>query len=242
VGIENRNAGLLRFDGDDWFWWPKNWTSKFPVEKLGKTPINIDGQWWEPYTYGQVADNIVICQMINFVLDGKLDLSWFLPHSAVSKHKWDTGRGYPLNDVREAVISHIPISDLHFLQNFKADPMYMDAYDELLDEDLLEGMAARQSDRGGGLAEGEWDDMCHSVSALVKDGPWHDELPAVRRALHALGYYVPSSASTELDMRTKQAVWTFQRSHDLSRDGVPGNKETQPALYKRLKQFHISLG
>lgn len=240
-GIENRNAGLLKGEQEDWRWWAKGWTAKFPHEKLGKTPVSIDGQWWEPYTYWQIADNIIIGQMLRARFDGKLDPSWFLPHSATSTGKSDTGRAYPLNDVREAVFNDVAVTDLGFLQDFKADPMYMDAYDEELDEDILVGMAASHADRPGGMDDDEWDDACASVSALTEDGPWRDELPAVRRALHALGYYVPATSDTGLDTWTKQAVWTFQRSHGLKTDGIPGNKETQPALAQRLKRFKISL-
>lgn len=242
-GIENRNAGPLRGEQENWTWWAKKWTAKFPHEKLGKMPVHLDGRWWEPYTYGQVVANILVGQML-YCLNGSdaLDPRWFLPHSATTGTKWDTGRAYPLQDVREAVFKQHAYQELPWLHAFKADPQYMDDFDEDMDEDFLTELAERQADRAGEvLPEGY--EVCEEppgadLQDLVDAGNWKQELGAVRRGLHRLGYYVPGDDSPTLDNNTALAVYQFQVSMDLKKDKIPGGK-TQRALVKRLKHFGL---
>ena len=244
-GIENRNAGALRYDGEDWHWWARNWTAKFPVEGLGKTPVNIDGIWREPYTFGQLHANVYVCQML-YCLYPIMDPRWFLPHSATTASKSDVGPAYPLRDVRDAVFDQEPVHTLSWLHNYKADPQYMDDYDEEEDEKFLDELNRRQVDRLGSdepydfAAIDEIPDS--SLQLLVEEGNWRTELPAIRRALNLLGYRVPASRATELDEDTSLAVWMFQKSHkQLVADRIPGSK-TQLALAERLRQFRLHIG
>jgi hypothetical protein len=242
-GIENRNAGPLKGSQGHWTWWAKKWTAKFPHEKLGKIPIYLDGQWWESYTHGQVAANILVGQML-YCLNGSdaLDPRWFLPHSATSGTKMDTGRAFPLHDVREAVFKQYHWEELPWMIKFKMDPQYMDDYDEDMDEDFLVELAERQADREGeelpegyNLAE---EPPGADLQDLIDDGNWREELGAVRRGLHRLGYYVPGDDRPVLDNDTALAIYQFQVSMGLKSDKVPGNK-TQNALAKRLQQFGL---
>jgi N-acetyl-anhydromuramyl-L-alanine amidase AmpD len=247
-GIENRNAGPLKGIQGAWTWWANKWTKPFPYQELNKTPINIDGKWWEPYTYGQIMANITICQMLYCLYEGDMDRRWFIPHQCISKGKMDTGRAFPLDNVRDAVFDQVAVGDLTWLHSFKADPMYMDDYDEEEDLEFLKELAERQGDRS------EDDDEVHDfqvleqppdteLQLLVQDGNWRDELPAIRRALHLLGYHVPASDVLDLDKDTALAVWMFQTSYggDLTVDKIPGGK-TQAKLYERLKSFGLTAG
>jgi len=236
LGIENRNAGLVKQVGDHWCWWPNNWTEKFPAEGLGKTPVNIEGQWWEPFTYGQVAANVILGQMFYCLYEGDMDERWMLPHSASAKTKMDTGKAFPLQQVRAAIINQTLLQDLDWLQNYKADPMYMDDYEMEQDCGFLQQLAIMEGDLS------EEADQCPALDAadlslLVTPGPWQQELDAIRRALAKL-WYVVSGSGEELDEDTRQAIKTFQYSQDLTVDGIPGDK-TQAALMKRLKDFHL---
>lgn len=244
-GIENRNAGILRHDDSDWYWWPNDWTTVFPVDALGKWPVNLDGQWWEPYTYGQLVANIYICQMLHclYQTSGGLDPNWFLPHSGFSNQKMDAGRMFPLQDIREAVFEQIPTEDLTWLHAYRADPMYMDGFDEKWDEIFIEELAARQGDRDGELTDEEYEEAISAVPQdlqdLVQNGVWRKELNTVRWALNRLGYWTGDGSGEHLDPTTKLAVWQFQKSMGLKTDGIPGDKETQPALVRRLKDFKL---
>ncbi len=244
-GIENRNAGHLRYDGEHWYWWARDWTAKFPVEGLGKTPVDINGIWREPYTYGQIHANIFVCQML-YCLYPVMDHRWFLPHSATSGSKGDVGPAYPFRDVREAVFNQEPVSTLTWLQDYKADPQYMVDYDEDVDEGFLDELAERQADRLGTDEPYDFaviDELPEaSLQLLIEDGNWRKELPAIRRALNLLGYHVPAGDSSELDNDTSLAVWIFQKSHkELVADRIPGSK-TQLALAERLKRFRLHVG
>lgn len=240
-GIENRNAGILSGQQEDWRWWG----GKFDHVALGKMPINIDGVWLEPYTYGQIAANVIVGQHLHCLLQGQggLDPVWCLPHSCFQKGKRDTHKAFPLQDWRLAVFNQTPWDSLPWLQAFKADPQYMLDYEEEMDELFLQEMADRQGDRADDdLSEDEFASFQEmptpEFQALIQEGNWKQELNSVRRALEKLGY-VTGGDGEELDAQTKQSVWMFQKMMDLSKDGVPGDKETQPALYERLKTFQL---
>lgn len=238
-GIENRNVGNLKYDDGRWFWWSKNWGAEYPVQKTGKMPSELKGKWWEPYTYGQLCDNILVCQML-YCLYPNMDARWFLPHSATSGRKSDAGPLFPHNPIRTAVFNQTPVSELGWLHNFRADPQYLP--DEDGDEAFLEELAERQSDRLG--VDDELD--LHAVDLppeanlqlLVQDGKWRNDLGAVRRALNMLGYLVPASIETHLDSSTALAVWIFQKSRKMVADKIPGSK-TQEALADRLRYFGL---
>jgi len=248
-GIENRNAGILKGRQGAWTWWVKKWTAPFPHQGLGKTPIRIDGMWWEPFTYGQVVANIIICQMLfslyhsNTPDEPSMDARWFLPHSATEGTKWDTGRAFPLSNVRDAVFDQAPVESLQWLQSFKADPMYMNDYGEGIDDEFLEALTERQGCRDADTPEDL--DTCGEVPSadlqvLIQDGDWKKELPSIRRGLHMLGYRVgfQSLYGFELDDDTAVAIYQFQRSVKLQADKIPGDK-TQKALMRRIKDFGL---
>ena len=239
-GIENRNVGTLVKRDGQWRWWAKQWNAVFPVEGLGKTPIDLSGIWWEPYTYGQLCANILVGQMLH-CLYPSMDRRWFLPHSATTGTKRDTGPLFPLNKMREAIFDQIPMSSLDWLEDFAADPEYMVGYDDDNDQEFMEEMASRQDGRLGSLEDVEFRDKVPEaeLQVLVEDGSWKTELPAIRRALNLLGYHVPATQSQKLDKDTALAVWMFQRSQkNLVPDKIPGSR-TQVALLGRLKQFRL---
>lgn len=248
VGIENRNAGILRGTKGDWKWWPKNWTTKFDAEALGKTPMLIDGKWWEPYTVGQIRANILLGQMFKGYAQsfgGEMDPRWFIPHSGVKETKMDTGRAYPLDLVREAVFEDRDLDTLEWLGKYEADPVgFVDELDEDMDLEFLEELAWRQQHRDEDLPEHELL-VCEEIPSanlqmLVQNGNWKNELDAVRRGLSMLDYVV-GGAGPELDKDTALAVWMFQKMMGLKPDKIPG-EVTQKALVKRLKTFQLWQG
>ena len=212
IGIENRNVGILRKRGNGWVWWPNNWSAKFPSDSLGKIPIEIDGQWWEPFTLGQIAANILLGQILYCYYEGKLDPSWILPHSAVASQKMDTGRAFPLHNVREAITSQTPFERLGWLYNGSVNWEFSHQYE------------GRQGD-------------CVDFKRLTDSSPWREKLDVIRSALHRLGYHVGCD-NKDYDEVTERAVYIFQRSADLEADSIPGPK-TQAALYARLKDFKL---
>ena len=205
--------------------------------------MNFGGQWWEPYTFGQVCANILVCQMLRCIYPN-LSPSWFLPHSATTGTKYDTGRAYPLDKVRSAVFAQKHIEDLIWLHDYRDCPEFMEDYEEDEDHEFILEMAFRQEDRFDYDDANELPKIVMEIPPeldlqyLVQEGEWKKELGAVRRALHKLGYYVPATASQTLDKDTATAVYQFQKSMGLRTDKIPGSV-TQEALMKRLKQFQL---
>lgn len=236
VGIENRNAGLLRKIGGGWKWWPADWTTDFPHNALGKAPVMVGDRWWEPYTRSQLIANIVLGRMLNSLYQGTggLDPSWVLPHSAIEEVKYDTGRAYPFNTIRAAALNGDSIRSMKWLSAF-VDPSapLVSIEDPPPNRD--------NSDRSGGMESVEYLQSIAMPSAqarvLVQRGGWERELDAVRTSLHQLGYWVGCAHGSTLDPTTKLAVWQFQKAMGLDTDGIPGEEQTQPALAKRLKTF-----
>lgn len=243
-GIEKRNAGCLRGREGDWRWWGKGWKAKFPHAALGKKPILIDGRWWEPYTYGQVHDEILVCQHLHarFQNEGGLDPRWILPHSATTGSKWDTGRAYPIHDVRDAIMAQMPIEGIPWLKTFQENPVgFVVELEDEEDELFLQELEERQTERKEDTPD--WIEVeampAPDLQDLVQDGVWREELDSVRLALHKLGY-VTGGQGRELDEDTALAVYQFQMSQkDLKADKVPGDK-TQRALYRRLADFQLT--
>lgn len=240
-GIENRNAGLLRGKPGDWRWWANKWRAKFPYKQLGKVPVLIDGQWWEPYTVGQIKANILVGQHLHCLYrsTGGLEPGWFLPHSATTGSKRDTGRAFPLQDVRDAVFAQAPIKGVPWLKAFADNPSdyVLNIEDE---DDRLFLLELPQTDRREGEADlaaiGEMPSP--DLQALVQAGSWKDELDSVRRALAKLGYVTGGHGPT-LDPDTALAVYQFQKSVGLKPyDKIPGD-ETQEALHRRLAAFRL---
>ena len=245
VGIENRNAGNLKCISDKWCWWPNNWTKEFPSKDLGKTPVEIDGKWWEPYTAGQVEANIILGRNLLTMYDGQLDRRWFLPHSAVKKTKSDTGRAFPFQGVREAVFDcENEYWETDWFKALGKDPSYMGDYDEEVDYTFLRQLGTRQGVRDDVWTFGE-EQVCEGppapdLEALTDEGRWRDELDSVRRALNLLGYVV-GGRGPQLDVDTALSVYQFQKSVGLRTDKIPGQK-TQVALAERLVDFGLRIG
>jgi N-acetyl-anhydromuramyl-L-alanine amidase AmpD len=235
VGIENRNAGRLRFRDGKYYWWPKGYTAEFPPA-LGKQPVEIDGFWWEPFNSNQILANIIIGQHLHCMYQsaGGLNPSWVLPHSATSINKSDTGRAFPFHDVRTAIFEQKDPTHLPWLGRYDIDPIYMDDYEEEVTQEFLREMDERQGPRVG-------TDENLLITWRTETGPWEENIPAIRLALHLLGYWIPPTVPQEMDPLTSLAVWQFQKSVEhLETDGVPGPK-TQAALKQRLKDFQLEV-
>lgn len=255
LGIEMRNAGPVRGTLNKWRWWANKWRAKFPHEKLDKYPLKIDGQWWEPYTYEQIYTNILFCQHLHCLYQKEtyesdlvddepfgLDRRWVLPHSAVTGTKWDTGKAFPCDDVRDAIFAQMPIDGIPWLKNYKAAPTrFVEEMEAADDELFLMELEERQTDRRHGTLD--WDQIVEmpppDLQALVEDGNWKEDLPSVRRALSKLWYAVPGDDSHVLDVDTALATWIFQKSVSCKPyDKIPGG-DTQEALHKRLRDFRL---
>lgn len=241
VGIENRNAGELRKRNGKFYWWGKSWTAEFNPAVLEKQPVEIDGVWLEPYTKNQIEANIILCQYLHCAYNGGLTPGWFLPHSAVSERKSDTGRAFPIHEVRESIFGQDDVSKLEWLAKFGDDPAYMVDYEDDQESAFLDdviGMHVGRTDddsKDGDILESAAIPSI-DLQSMVDGGDWKQHMEKIRLGLHQLGYFVGEKPGyTEV---LSLAVWQFQKSVGLKPDHIPGTV-TREALVKRLKQFNL---
>lgn len=245
VGKEHRNTGALKEEGGRFFWWG----GEYDPERLGR-PVRIDGKWYEPYSVDQLATSIWISRVLATI--HPFSPSWVLPHSAVKWGKMDTGRAFPMNMFREAVLSPVfglvDPYELPWMGRFKKAPertlSRLEADEHVRYEELM--LARSFDDDPRDEATGIEPVYDRDLGELIDGGKWQDNLPAISRGLHMLGYHVTDPAMSAgdnvvaYDDALERAVWQFQKSSPkLKDDKVPG-PITQRALHKRLKMFQLA--
>jgi len=258
IGKEHRNVGALRKKGDKFFWWG----GEYNPELLG-APVLIDGRWYEPYSVEQLVSSIWLSRA--FAAIYPMDPSWILPHSAIRSSKMDTGRAFPMNLFRAAVVPTPSPASPQLLQWDPYDLPWMRAYKSSPAKtlvDLEEREHARYAEimlaqiSGAAVVgddvyvrdedfDGVAPDFDEEVASLIDEGDWRKRIPDVVKALHLLGYHVLSPAYSagdpvvEYGPTQQLAVWQFQKSFkELVADKVPGIN-TRKALYARLCDFQL---
>lgn len=231
-GIENRNAGRLQYRNGQFFWWANNWQARFPDKQLDKNPVRLGDNYWEPYTVNQVKANIVIGRMLHslYATSGGLDPSWVIPHSSVQREKSDTGRAFPLTEVRSAIFSARSLDNLElptkvvplteFTEDVRGDTEFVlvgDCYDP-----------SSSSDMSRCFLPVDHPSYASSVP------PGYD-FRQVCGALSQLGYYV-DAAHPECLKQLHVAAEQFQRCMGLRTDGIVG-PNTLKAIGTRLADF-----
>jgi N-acetyl-anhydromuramyl-L-alanine amidase AmpD len=219
VGIENRNAGLLRERKGLVYWWPNQYTTLFPAD-LGKTAVRLDGKLWEPYTRDQLISNIILGQALGCLYQG-LDPSWIIPHSAVNRDKLDAGRAFPMLFIRQAIMEQAPIAELPWLSHYE-QLQFMDNYDEMTEHFVGE----------------QQDDEPFEPEKCVASNHTED-VEVAQLMLIQLGHHIDFGPQEQLSTRT--AVLQFQRSVGITIDGSIG-PETLAALRARLADFGLRRG
>lgn len=232
-GIENRNLGRLN---------SKGYRRKF---KSKKAPVQIRGQWWEPYTKGQILANIFVARALRLIQESKgapFLPEWNLPHSAVwgpGTDKMDTGSAFPMFNVRAAV----------FEPTFVEEPLWLSQYADhtVVDHEEDEEFATEMMDLQRDTRPPPY--IMVDLST-VEDSSWRGHLPWVRWAFQQLGYHVVPGSGNLLSLDSSTALTTgiFQRCTHAKKwkpkhgalkvDGIPG-RETIHAIMIALNYFAI---
>jgi len=201
----------------DFYWWPEGWTSKFTGEVT-----NVRGSWWETWSRGSVATVVVLLRYLSAMFPGKLRPEWMLCHHNLHPQKNDCVYMPDAAAIREAVLyDRTHVDDLPWLAELD------DVEDAVQDSDepwMLRATAEQQGDR----AEEDVDGFDPNEIEDAIDTP-----AETREALRRLGYYVETEETLTASVRT------FQRSRELSVDGVAGPR-TRGALEKELKKWRLT--
>ena len=112
VGIEHVNAGLLRKNGNQFFYQG----TRVYARELHHLPQKIGNKWWEPYRVAQIVSNIVLKRWLVTAIPW-MQQEHFVDHQAVDPNrKTDCGPLWPLNEINQLVFSWKPIRDMEWLK------------------------------------------------------------------------------------------------------------------------------
>lgn len=253
-GIENRNVGYLTERGGVWGRLRKRRAGSHHFQPLAdqSRALSFGARRWESYTRGQIEANIVIGRMLYAWRGCDFDPSWVLPHSAVWWDKRDTGPAFPMEWVRNAIFSSVPLEALSWIRSWPrlAETEGGDGGEYV--EPVIDMEGALEHDIFRSVETGTFDHDYQPVSSIAFDARagtgWRDHLAAVRQNLRFLGYFVPHAEAphdprimgTELRLATR----IFQSSTHakgyqakaLKVDGIPGAKSRQ-AITMRIRHF-----
>lgn len=113
VGIEHVNAGLLRKDGEAYFW--QN-TRQYPKERIPELQ-EIDGKFWEPYYTQQIVSNVILKRWLIEARPEMMEREHFIDHQQVDPNrKIDCGPLWPLDGINDLVFSREPVREMKWLE------------------------------------------------------------------------------------------------------------------------------
>lgn len=113
VGIEHVNAGLLRKEGNKFYWQEQRPYPDARVAELQK----INGKFWEPYYTPQIVSNIIFKRWLIESRPDKMVREHFVDHQQVDPtRKIDCGPLWPLDGINDLVFSGAPIREMSWLE------------------------------------------------------------------------------------------------------------------------------
>lgn len=245
-GIENIGAGELRKDKDGGFvtWQPRDksspeWTMPWHVPY--KTPVEMYGRWWSPFTKEQVAANVLILRHLHaeFPLQpatvvGHEQVQGVKTPEAPNHDKRDPGPAFPIHGVRSAVFARPSTSDGVLLETtswfnrWASNPHFLEAERDGFVIEYAKRVSEVWAQPPASVVWKKWQSAMEALPA--KGGV----LPVEGKAAFlVLGYYMdgllPGLTPAEVI-----SVRMFQHMSGLTVDGDPGPK-TRAMLVERLK-------
>jgi N-acetyl-anhydromuramyl-L-alanine amidase AmpD len=193
-----------------------------------KSPVELYGRWWSPYTADQVVANIMVLRHVQNLF-GSLRRPWILGHEQVQRSKQDPGPAFPIHGVREAVFEQY--------QAIRHRPWFrlfdMDRYAGRTERDgiVIEWAKLPGNETPNLTPAVAWAKFDAKVRALLGESGCFG--PVGKTALRLLGYHVAELAG-ELSDEDLISLRIFQRMAGLPKpDGQPGVR-TKEALVSQL--------
>lgn len=240
VGVENRNCGVLKKKGNEFFW------HRGTAPYRGRAPAKVRGLWVEPYTLGQIKANILLLRWLRDRYGDRIRSERVLGHCHVTSNRTDPMPHFPLALVRKAAFEDrgVPLESRWFkwFDNYGNDTTdFLGRYDDWLERLVVEDrddedIFARE-DRPDMVAEPGLD--LYGDDGRVTGGDGEEAL----RGLEQLGYY-PNGNQGAVDWTIKlfQSRWVKRRrGRWVNTMDVTGrvDRATLKAIRKMKKQFKL---
>lgn len=250
-GIELVSAGMLRKNSEGALctWRPRDrqsgiWTE--PWASSYKEPVKLCGQYWEPFTPGQIRTTIeTLRHLRNFGPQfARLEPAWILGHEQVQHEKWDPGPTFPIHGVRSAVFSADPYRDQEWWTRYETDPLDGQAWRDLAVARVVREQATSAETSRDPSVDVAWSRAWAAWSRLAEQ-PSHSQPRWLKLGLYVLGYAVTGYgdgdfSSQELGDLDQESIRIFQRMAACAVDGIAG-PQTCTALVERLWE-RVGLG
>lgn len=212
LGIEVRNCGELHRSSRGAFFWNRG-----KHRYRGRTPLEINGTYWEPFTYSQMLGTLWISRL--FAAVHPIQPQRFLGHTQVSSTRIDPGPHFPLHELRSAVFSDPdqPLIEVPYLKEFER--RYVDG-DETAPYD--DPMVSEESLHQGKY-RADWDGDSDPLSVKIDSDRLFEDWIAdpdldpdpnlvieLKKALIRLGYDPGSSSDPKIGDQLKDTIRLFQ--------------------------------
>lgn len=109
IGIEHVSCGELKEKDGEFYWWPKNWGSKYPFQET-LSPLKLTSPWrgatyFQPYTTEQILSNISIKRALIAYYGSQLNVRNFIDHAVLRTDKMDMSPVWPLQQINSIVLN-----------------------------------------------------------------------------------------------------------------------------------------
>jgi hypothetical protein len=194
-----------------------------------KTPVQLYGKWWEPYTREQLEVNVQLLRALH-ELFGTLRKPWIIGHESFQKNKSDPGPSFPITGLRETVFAQVPNWD--WLNYWAGDYKWGQSWRDGVVLDWAKFMSGDSGEHNI-TPEIAWTRFLSAVKAL----PAKKDLAfgvTGKAGLRLLGYHVTDPFNGLFDTDELATLWIFQKMMGLATDCDPG-PSTRQALIDRLE-------
>jgi len=244
-GIEMVNAGEVRPAGEvrkdawgniiggaeAWTYSANDWKT---IWESSKTPVLMNGRYWEPYSPEQVHAVAILLRRLRTFCGDVPDFE-IVGHENVSRKKFDPGPLFPIHAVRWTSSFEVQsLVSYPWFTHFCADEKYMLFYRDGIALDWAGSPTRSLESVRSAEARVAYQKLIEAIRGELQ-APENGFGATGKAGLSLLGYEVSNVVSPDLYREDVESIGTFQKMMGLLVDGIPG-KKTREALWTRLKE------